>query len=156
MPTRGCQERAQKSQPVFLKVWYCKVAPLWPVLESISSSELALGQLERVQLQTLILEPATGGLEMSVEALLNRYPSAGLSTRSRCATRVARFFLVQNTKKIYQMAATMATGRKVDQMAIKYTNVFHCKTLKKFPKLWFLVLKYTIWQPCVRHQVLKM
>jgi hypothetical protein len=32
-------------------------------------------------------------------------------------------------------------------MDIKYTNIFHCKTLQNFPKLGFLVWKYAIWQP---------
>jgi hypothetical protein len=32
-------------------------------------------------------------------------------------------------------------------MPIKYTNIYHCKTLPNLPKLGFLVLKYTIWQP---------
>jgi hypothetical protein len=34
-------------------------------------------------------------------------------------------------------------------MAVKYTNIFHCKTLQNLPKFGFLVLKYTIWQPCL-------
>jgi hypothetical protein len=38
----------------------------------------------------------------------------------------------------------------MDQMAIKYTNIFHCKTLQKLPKLVFLVRKYAIWQPFVK------
>jgi hypothetical protein len=37
---------------------------------------------------------------------------------------------------------------KIDQMATKYTNIFHCKTLKMLSKLGFLVSKETIWQPC--------
>jgi hypothetical protein len=41
----------------------------------------------------------------------------------------------------------MTQVRKVDQMAIKYTNIFHCKTLQNIPKLGFLVRKETIWQP---------
>jgi hypothetical protein len=32
-------------------------------------------------------------------------------------------------------------------MAIKYTNIFHYKTLPNLPKMGFLVWKYTIWQP---------
>jgi hypothetical protein len=28
---------------------------------------------------------------------------------------------------------------KIDPMAIKYTNIFHCKTLQNLPKLGFLV-----------------
>jgi hypothetical protein len=34
------------------------------------------------------------------------------------------------------------------QVSIKYTNVFHCKTLQNLPKFGFLVRKQTIWQPC--------
>jgi hypothetical protein len=39
-------------------------------------------------------------------------------------------------------------GRKMDQMAINYTNIFHCNTLQNLPKMGFLVWKYTIWQTC--------
>jgi hypothetical protein len=38
----------------------------------------------------------------------------------------------------------------MDQVSIKYSNIFHCKTLQNLPKFGFLVLKQTIWQPCVR------
>jgi hypothetical protein len=38
-------------------------------------------------------------------------------------------------------------GRKIDQIAIKFTNIFYCKTLQNLPKLGFLVRKETIWQP---------
>jgi hypothetical protein len=42
----------------------------------------------------------------------------------------------------------MPIGRKIDQMLIKYTNNFHCKTLQNLPKGGFLVSKYlNIWQP---------
>jgi hypothetical protein len=62
--------------------------------------------------------------------------------------RVARFFLVQHTKteNIYQMTTkytkrpkSTPNGCKIDQMSIKYTNIFHCKTLKNYPNLdfWF-------------------
>jgi hypothetical protein len=34
-------------------------------------------------------------------------------------------------EKMYQYTPN---GRKIDQMAIKYTNIFHCKTLLKLPK----------------------
>jgi hypothetical protein len=37
----------------------------------------------------------------------------------------------------------------MDQVSIKYTNIFHCKTLRNLPKFGFLVWKQTIWQPCV-------
>jgi hypothetical protein len=35
----------------------------------------------------------------------------------------------------------------MDQVFIKYTNTFHCKTLQHLPKVGFLVRKQTIWQP---------
>jgi hypothetical protein len=35
----------------------------------------------------------------------------------------------------------------MDQVSIKYTNIFHCKTLQNLPKFGFLVCKQTIWQP---------
>jgi hypothetical protein len=38
-------------------------------------------------------------------------------------------------------------GRKIDKMVIKYTNIFHCKTLQILPNLGFFVWKYAIWQP---------
>jgi hypothetical protein len=41
----------------------------------------------------------------------------------------------------------MTNSWKNDQMAIKYTNIFHCKTLQNLPKSGFLVRKETIWQP---------
>jgi hypothetical protein len=65
------------------------------------------------------------------------------------STRVARFFLIQytNTEKIYQMAINIPNSCKIDQIAIKYINSFHCKTLQNLPEFGFLVWKYTIWQP---------
>jgi hypothetical protein len=63
--------------------------------------------------------------------------------------RVARFFLVQNTKtgKIYQLPQNIPNGHKkfpmaikyVDQMVIKYTKIFHSKTFQNLHKLGFLV-----------------
>jgi hypothetical protein len=51
---------------------------------------------------------------------------------------------------MYQIAV------KIYQMSIKYTNIFHCKTLKNLLKLRFLPQNeisglniYIIWQPCV-------
>jgi hypothetical protein len=35
-------------------------------------------------------------------------------------------------------------------MAVKYTNIFHGKTLQNLPKLRILVWKQTIWQPSGR------
>jgi hypothetical protein len=52
--------------------------------------------------------------------------------------RVARFFLVQQTKmgkiyqdrgKIYQMDINIPNGQRIDQMTIKYNNILYCKTL---------------------------
>jgi hypothetical protein len=40
---------------------------------------------------------------------------------------------------------------KIDQMSIKYTNVFHCKTLQTWI-LWFENM-HTIWQPWLRNEV---
>jgi hypothetical protein len=36
----------------------------------------------------------------------------------------------------------------MDQVSIKYTDIFHCKTLQNLHKFGFLVWKQTIWQPC--------
>jgi hypothetical protein len=36
------------------------------------------------------------------------------------------------------------------QMAIKCINIFQSKAPQNLPKLWFLVWKQTIWQPCFR------
>jgi hypothetical protein len=38
----------------------------------------------------------------------------------------------------------------MDQASIKYTNIFHCKTLQNLPKFGFLGWKQTIWQPGIR------
>jgi hypothetical protein len=38
----------------------------------------------------------------------------------------------------------------MDQVSIKYTNIFKCKTLQNLPKFGFLVCKQTIWQPWSR------
>jgi hypothetical protein len=71
-------------------------------------------------------------------------------------TRVARFFLVQNTKtgknipnyhKLYQISIKYNKDHKMDQVSIKYINMFQCKTLQNLPKFGFLVWKQTIWQP---------
>jgi hypothetical protein len=77
----------------------------------------------------------------------------------RLSDRVAKFFLVQNTKtgKMYQISTkntkwplNISNGRKIDEMIIKYTKmIFHSKTHENLPKLGFLVLKQTIWQPCL-------
>jgi hypothetical protein len=36
------------------------------------------------------------------------------------------------------------------QMAVKYTNIVHCKTLQNLHTLVLLVWKYAIWQLCPR------
>jgi hypothetical protein len=36
----------------------------------------------------------------------------------------------------------------MDQVSIKYVNIFRCKTLQYLPQFGFLVWKQTIWQPC--------
>jgi hypothetical protein len=63
-------------------------------------------------------------------------------------TRVARFFLVQNTKtgknipnyhELYQISIKYNKDHKMDQVSIKYINMFQCKTLQNLPKFGFLV-----------------
>jgi hypothetical protein len=51
------------------------------------------------------------------------------------------------TTKYTKWPYSISNGRKIDQMVIKYTNIFNCKTLQNLPKLGFLVWKQTIWQP---------
>jgi hypothetical protein len=67
--------------------------------------------------------------------------------------RVARFFFLQHTKtgKIYQITTkytkcpqSVPNTCKIDQMSIKYTNIFLCKTLQKLPKFGFFCLKIHI------------
>jgi hypothetical protein len=41
----------------------------------------------------------------------------------------------------------------MDQVSIKYSNIFQCKTHQNLPKFGFLVWKQTIWHPC--HTVIK-
>jgi hypothetical protein len=62
-------------------------------------------------------------------------------------------------EKMYQIATKLPNahkctpnGRNIFRMAIEYTNLSHSKTLQNLPKLGFLVLKYTIWQPCLAHK----
>jgi hypothetical protein len=74
-------------------------------------------------------------------------------------TRVARFFLVHDTKtgKMYQMntndhkctkwLCNIPNVSKILQMSIQYLNIFQSKALKNSPKSGFLVRKETIWQP---------
>jgi hypothetical protein len=74
-------------------------------------------------------------------------------------SRVDRFFVVQYTKtgKTYEMTSKytkvqkhIPNGRKIDQIVIKYCNIFHCKALHNLPTLGFWVWRYTLWQPCFR------
>jgi hypothetical protein len=54
----------------------------------------------------------------------------------------------QNLPKGHKVC--IRNGSKIDRMAIKLTNTFRCKALQNFPKLGFLVWKYTIWQTWLR------
>jgi hypothetical protein len=38
----------------------------------------------------------------------------------------------------------ISNGLKIDQISIKYTNIFHSKPLRNLPKMGFLVWQYTI------------
>jgi hypothetical protein len=53
----------------------------------------------------------------------------------------------------YQNGKNIPNNQKLYQIAIKYMNIFHCKTLQNLPKFGFLVWKYTFWQfwlgPCL-------
>jgi hypothetical protein len=53
-------------------------------------------------------------------------------------SRVARYFWVQHAKT----GKKIPKLREIYKMAIKYTIIFHCKTLQNLPKLGFLVWKY--------------
>jgi hypothetical protein len=50
-------------------------------------------------------------------------------------------------KREKQNKLCIPNDHKVNQMAIKYTNIFHFNKFQNLPKLGFLVRKYTIWQP---------
>jgi hypothetical protein len=45
----------------------------------------------------------------------------------------------QITTKYTKWPLDISNGRKIDQMVIKYTKIFHSKTLQNLPKLGFLV-----------------
>jgi hypothetical protein len=69
---------------------------------------------------------------------------------ARTHARVARFFLVQYSKagKIYQInlcytkwPQNRPNDCKIDQMAIKYADIFHLKTLQKFTQIGSFGLK---------------
>jgi hypothetical protein len=63
----------------------------------------------------------------------------------RTTTRVARFFLVHDTKpgKMHQMNTYVMYQNlhKIFQIAIKYINIFLSKALQNLPKLEFMVEK---------------
>jgi hypothetical protein len=40
----------------------------------------------------------------------------------------------------------------MDQVSVKHTNVFHCRTLQNVPNFGFLVWKQTLWQPWLQLQ----
>jgi hypothetical protein len=71
--------------------------------------------------------------------------------------RVARFFLTPYTKtgknipnyhNITKWQKTVPNRRKIFQLAIKYTNIFHSKALQNlFAQIGIFVLKNTTWQP---------
>jgi hypothetical protein len=72
------------------------------------------------------------------------------------AIRVVRFFLLKYTKMgwnvpkdhtITKWPLNVTKGRKVFQMAMLYTNIFHLKAPQNIPKFGYLVWKYNIWQP---------
>jgi hypothetical protein len=44
-----------------------------------------------------------------------------------------------NFHKIHPKAIKYPKSREIDQMAIKYTNIFRCKTRQELPNLGFLV-----------------
>jgi hypothetical protein len=66
--------------------------------------------------------------------------------------------ICQNVKKYTKRPQNMghlvpiSNGRRIFQMAIKCTSIFHSNALQNVPKLVILVLKFTIWQPCLRLQ----
>jgi hypothetical protein len=53
----------------------------------------------------------------------------------------------QHGGKYTKWPQPLFNGRKIDQMVLKYTKIFHCQTIQNIPKLGFLVRKQTIWQP---------
>jgi hypothetical protein len=59
----------------------------------------------------------------------------------------------QNGKKIPEWQQNIPNGSKIDEMSVKFTNIFYCKSLQNLPKLAFLIWKYTIWQPWSRLKV---
>jgi hypothetical protein len=70
----------------------------------------------------------------------SRLPDSSWYNIPKCET-------IPNNLKMARWPQRTPNDSKIDQMAIKYTNIFHCKTLQNWPKLLFLVWKYAIWQP---------
>jgi hypothetical protein len=80
------------------------------------------------------------------------------------ANRVARCFWMQHTKmgKIYQMTikkpnghSFFPKGRKIDLMAINYTNIFRLQKTSKFPQSGIFGLKIYHLATLVANQVVK-
>jgi hypothetical protein len=64
------------------------------------------------------------------------------------------WYKIPKRGKMYQITTNFTKcpqnrtkDRKMDQVSMKYTIVFHCKTLQNLPKFGYFVLKQTIWQP---------
>jgi hypothetical protein len=54
------------------------------------------------------------------------------------------------TENYIKWPQNLANGREIDQASIKYTSIFHRKTLQNFTKIGIFGLKSTIWQPCLK------
>jgi hypothetical protein len=69
-----------------------------------------------------------------------------------CYSRPKPEKIYQITRKNSKRPQNMANGCKIYRMDIKYTNIFHYRTVKNLPKFGFWVWNYSIWQPCCRLQ----
>jgi hypothetical protein len=49
------------------------------------------------------------------------------------------YTIYQKRGKIYQITTTLPNDRKIFQMTIQYTSIFHSKALQNLPKLGILV-----------------
>jgi hypothetical protein len=58
------------------------------------------------------------------------------------------WYNIPKRRKYTKWPQNIPNYRKIDQKAIKYTTNFQRKTLQNLPKVQFLFLKQTIWQPC--------
>jgi hypothetical protein len=94
-----------------------------------------------------------GGADIDIRLSVSIAIAIGVSRKRHVPTRVARFFSVQHSKTVkYTKMTTKYTqwykhiwnGSSIDRMAVKFTNIFHCKTIQNLSKLGFLVWKYTI------------